>query len=339
MERILVTGGAGYVGSHAVRGLLRAGHAVTVYDNLTAGHRGAIEAISSTDGKVGLVEGDIRNRERVREALRDCGATALMHFAAWLSVGDSVRDPAGYYDNNVLGSMAVLDAARAERVTKLVFSSTAAVFGIPVETPITEDHPKAPINPYGETKLAIERALPHYERAYGLKSVCLRYFNAAGADPAGDLGEDHDPELHLVPLAIESANGGTPLTVFGGDYPTPDGTCLRDYVHVTDLADAHVRALASLAAGGPSTTYNLGNGRPTSVREVIDAVGRVTGRPAQWVVGPRREGDPAVLFASSDRIKKELGWRPQFEALETIVETAWRWRSRRPTGYRSQVRI
>jgi UDP-glucose 4-epimerase len=339
MERILVTGGAGYVGSHAVRGLLRAGHAVTVYDNLTAGHRGAIEAISATDGKVGLVEGDIRDRERVREALRDGGATAVMHFAAWLSVGDSVRDPAGYYDNNVLGSLAVLDAARAERVTKLVFSSTAAVFGIPVETPITEDHPKAPINPYGETKLAVERALPHYERAYGLKSVCLRYFNAAGADPEGDLGEDHEPELHLVPLAIEAANGGKPLTVFGGDYSTPDGTCLRDYVHVTDLADAHVRALASLAAGGPSTTYNLGNGRPTSVREVIDAVERVTGRRAQWVVGPRREGDPAVLFASSDRIRKELGWRPQFEALETIVETAWRWRSRRPTGYRSQVRI
>jgi UDP-glucose-4-epimerase GalE len=339
MERILVTGGAGYVGSHAVRGLLRAGHAVTVYDNLTAGHRGAIEAISAADGNVSLVEGDIRNRERVREALRDSGATAVMHFAAWLSVGDSVRDPAGYYDNNVLGSLAVLDAARAERVAKFVFSSTAAVFGTPVETPITEDHPKAPINPYGETKLAVERALPHYERAYGLKSVCLRYFNAAGADAEGDLGEDHEPELHLVPLAIEAANGGKPLTVFGGDYETPDGTCLRDYVHVTDLADAHVRALASLAAGGPSTTYNLGNGRPTSVREVIDAVERVSGRRAQWVVGPRREGDPAVLFASSDRIKKELGWRPQFEALETIVETAWRWRSRRPTGYRSQVRI
>jgi UDP-glucose-4-epimerase GalE len=310
-----------------------------VYDNLAAGHRGAIEAISAADGKVGLVEGDVRDRDRVRQALRDCGATAVMHFAAWLSVGDSVRDPAGYYDNNVVGTLAVLDAARAERVTRFVFSSTAAVFGTPVETPITEDHPKAPINPYGETKLAIERALPHYERAYGLKSICLRYFNAAGADPDGDLGEDHDPELHLVPLAIEAANGGRPLTVFGADYPTPDGTCLRDYVHVTDLSDAHVRALASLAAGGPSATYNLGNGRPTSVREVIDAVERVTGRRPQWVVGPRREGDPPVLFASSDRIKKELGWRPQFEALDTIVETAWRWRSRRPTGYRSRVGI
>ena len=339
MERILVTGGAGYVGSHAVRGLLRAGHAVTVFDNLVAGHRGAIEAISAADGNVSLVEGDVRNRERVREALRESGATAVMHFAAWLSVGDSVRDPVGYYDNNVLGSLAVLDAARAERVTKFVFSSTAAVFGTPVETPITEDHPKAPINPYGETKLAIERALPHYERAYGLKSICLRYFNAAGADPEGDLGEDHDPELHLVPLAIEAANGGKPLMVFGGDYSTPDGTCLRDYVHVTDLADAHVRALASLAAGGPSATYNLGNGRPTSVREVIGAVERATGRRVQWALGPRREGDPAVLFASSDRIRKELGWRPTFEALETIVETAWRWRSGRPTGYRSQVRI
>jgi UDP-glucose 4-epimerase len=339
MERILVTGGAGYVGSHTVRGLVRAGHAVTVYDNLTAGHRGAIEAISAADGTVGFVEGDIRNTSRVREALKDCGATAVMHFAAWLAVGDSVRDPAGYYDNNVVGSLSVLDAARAERVTRFVFSSTAAVFGTPIETPITEDHPKAPINSYGETKLAIERALPHYERAYGLRSVCLRYFNAAGADPAGDLGEDHDPELHLVPLAIEAADGGRPLTVFGADYPTPDGTCLRDYVHVTDLADAHVRALAALTAGAPSTTYNLGNGRPTSVREVIDAVERVTGRRVQWVPGARREGDPGVLFASSDRIRRELGWQPKFEALDTIVETAWRWRAGRPAGYRSRVRI
>jgi UDP-glucose 4-epimerase len=339
MERILVTGGAGYVGSHAVRGLVRARHAVTVYDNLTAGHRGAIEAISAADGNVGFVEGDIRNTARLREVLKDCGATAVMHFAAWLAVGDSVRDPAGYYDNNVVGSLSVLDAARAERVTRFVFSSTAAVFGTPIETPITEDHPKVPINPYGETKLAIERALPHYERAYGLRSVSLRYFNAAGADPAGDIGEDHDPELHLVPLAIEAAHGGRPLTVFGADYPTPDGTCLRDYVHVTDLADAHVRALEALTAGAPSTTYNLGSGRPTSVREVIDAVERVTGRRVHWVPGARRDGDPGVLFASSDRIRRELGWRPEFEALDTIVETAWRWRARRPTGYRNRVRI
>lgn len=330
MEPVLVTGGAGYIGSHAVKALARAGHVVTVYDNLSAGHREAVDAIAAgrPAGPVTLVEGDIRDTARVRDAIRRSGAPAVMHFAAWLSVGDSVRDPIGYYHNNVLGALSVLEAMAAEGAARFVFSSTAAVFGNPVATPIRETHPTAPINAYGETKLAIERALPHFERAYGIRWAALRYFNAAGADPDGDLGEDHDPELHLIPLAIAATIRGPGLTVFGCDYPTPDGTCLRDYVHVTDLADAHVLALRALAAGAVSTAYNLGNGRPTSVHEVIGAVERVTGRRVAWKTGPRRDGDPAVLFASSDRIKRELGWRPRFEDLDVIVETARRWAER-----------
>jgi UDP-glucose-4-epimerase GalE len=334
MSSILVTGGAGYIGSHTVKALLAAGHRIVVYDDLSAGHERTVQVLARRFGAqaVTLVRGDIRDVELVRESLRRSGAEAVMHFAAWLSVGESVKDPAGYYRNNVLGALSVLEAMAAERVPAFVFSSTAAVFGDPVETPITEAHPKQPINPYGETKLAIERALPHFERAYGIKSVALRYFNAAGADPDGDLGEDHDPELHLIPLAIAAAGDGAPLRVFGDDYPTPDGTCLRDYIHVSDLADAHVLALDRLQGGGASAAYNLGNGRPTSVRQVIDAVERVTGRRVAWSVAPRREGDPAVLFASSDRIKRDLGWRPRLEDLETIVRTAAAWAGSRPGG-------
>jgi len=328
MGNFLVTGGAGYIGSHAVKALHAAGHQVTVYDNFSAGHREAARFAHS------VVDGDIHDTERVRRALRDHACDGVMHFAAWLSVGESVRDPAGYYRNNVLGALAVLDAMVAERVHSLVFSSTAAVFGNPVETPITEDHPKAPINSYGETKLAIERALPHYERAYGVRAVILRYFNAAGADPDGELGEDHSPELHLIPRAIDAALGRDTFQIFGEDYETPDGTCLRDYIHVTDLADAHILAMNSLRGGGPSATYNLGTGRPTSVREIVDAVARVTGTPVPLTVGPRREGDPGVLFASSDRIRRELGWKPRYEDVDTIVRTAWAWRKDRPSGYR-----
>jgi UDP-glucose-4-epimerase GalE len=220
-----------------------------------------------------------------------------------------------------------------------VLSSTAAVFGNPVETPITEAHPKSPINAYGETKLAVERALPHYERAYGLRSVVLRYFNAAGADPDGEIGEHHEPELHVIPNAIDASQGKVTFHLFGEDYETADGTCLRDYVHVTDLAAAHLLALESLRGGGPSATYNLGNGRPTSVREVVDAVGRVTGKKVPYVSGPRREGDPAILFASSARIRQELGWAPRFEDIDTIVDTAWRWREKHPHGYRTKATV
>jgi UDP-glucose-4-epimerase GalE len=340
MESVLVTGGAGYVGSHAVKALVQSGCAVTVYDNMVAGHREAIEAIvNRTKAPAAVVEGDVLDTARVRDALRESRATAVMHFAAWLSVGESVRDPAAYFRNNVSGTLSVLDAMRAERVERFVFSSTAAVFGNPVRTPIDEDHPTAPINAYGETKLTIERALPHFERAYGIRSLALRYFNASGADPEGDLGEDHNPEIHLIPLAVAAATGGPPLTVFGDDYPTPDGTCLRDFVHVTDLADAHVLALRALASGASSGAYNLGNGRPISVRDVIAAVERVSGARVAWRVGPRRDGDPAVLFASSERMRRELRWTPRFESLDRIVETAWRWHSRRPLGYRGQVRV
>jgi UDP-glucose-4-epimerase GalE len=330
MTSVLVTGGAGYIGSHAVKALHAAGHRVVVYDNLAAGHR---EAARFADA---FVEGDIHDTGRLRAAFHDHDVDAVMHFAAWLSVGDSVKDPAGYYRNNVIGALSVLDAMLAENVTRLVFSSTAAVFGNPVDTPITEDHPTHPINAYGETKLAIERTLPHYERAYGVKSVVLRYFNAAGADPDGQLGEDHQPELHLIPRAIDAALGRDTFQVFGDDYETPDGTCLRDYIHVTDLAEAHRLALDSLRAGGPSASYNLGNGRPTSVREVVRSVARVTGREVPLTMAPRRPGDPGVLFASSARIRQELGWQPRFEDIDTIVRTAWQWREARPTGYRSR---
>jgi UDP-glucose-4-epimerase GalE len=323
---ILVTGGAGYIGSHAVKALKRAGRQVVVYDDLSAGHRQAVS------GAV-LVEGDVLDRDRLRRTLRQHEIDAVMHFAARLSVAESVTDPIGYYRSNVVGALTVLESMAAENVRVFVFSSTAAVYGEPREAPITETHPTSPVNSYGETKLAVERALPHFERAYGLRSMRLRYFNAAGADPDGALGEDHSPELHLIPLAIDATAGGRGLRVFGDDYPTPDGTCLRDYIHVTDLADAHVRALEVLEEDGRSSTYNLGTGRPHSVREVIDTVSRICGRPVPWTMEGRREGDPAVLFAAADRAMAELHWRPQLSDLATIVDTAWRWRKAHPHGY------
>ncbi|MFL5250760.1 MAG: UDP-glucose 4-epimerase GalE, partial [Myxococcales bacterium] len=324
MSSVLVTGGAGYIGSHAVKALSTQGSTVVVYDNMSAGHREA------TRHAAAVIDGDIHDTERLRQVLRERRIDAVMHFAAWLSVGESVRDPAGYYRNNVVGALSVLDAMIAEKVKHLVFSSTAAVFGTPIETPISEAHPTRPINPYGETKLAVEHALPHYDTAYGLRSIALRYFNAAGADPDGELGEDHSPEQHLIPRVIDAALGRDNLQVYGDDYDTPDGTCLRDYVHVTDLASAHVLALEALRRGASSSKYNLGNGRPTSVKAVIDSVERVVGRKVPFEKGPRRAGDPAVLFASSDRIKRELGWKPRFEEIDVIVETAWRWREAHP---------
>jgi UDP-glucose 4-epimerase len=325
---VLVTGGAGYIGSHAVKALRAQGARVVVYDNLSAGHREATAHASA------LVRGNIHDTALLRSTMREHAVDAVMHFAAWLSVGDSVRDPAGYYRNNVIGALSVLDAMIAENVRHFVFSSTAAVFGNPIETPITESHRTDPINAYGQSKLAVEHALPHFDRAYGIRSVALRYFNAAGADPDGELGEDHSPELHLIPRAIDAAMGRDTFQVFGDDYETPDGTCLRDYVHVTDLASAHVLALEALRGGAASTTYNLGNGRPTSVKTVLDSVKRVVGRKVPHTVGPRRPGDPAALYASSARMRKELGWAPRFEDIDVIVETAWRWRERHPHGYR-----
>ena len=327
---VLVTGGAGYIGSHAAKAIRREGRPVVIYDNLSEGHR---QAALGTE----LVVGDTADVAGLRALMAARRVTSVMHFAAWAAVGESVRDPAGYYRNNVEGTLSVLEAMALEGVTRFIFSSTAAVFGEPQQVPITEDHPTRPINTYGETKLAIERALPHYERAYGIRSVCLRYFNAAGGDPDGELGEDHHPERHVIPLALQAAAGGEPLQVFGTDYDTPDGTCLRDYIHVTDLAQAHLLALAALEGGAASAVYNLGNGRPHSVREVLQAVERVTGHPVRHVLAPRRPGDPAVLYASSDRIKSELGWAPRFEQLDTIIDTAWRWRRAHPGGYEGPI--
>jgi UDP-glucose-4-epimerase GalE len=324
---VLVTGGAGYIGSHAAEALRRAGYTTVLYDDLSAGHPEA--ALGAP-----VIVGDIGDVDAVRRAIRDSSASAVMHFAAWLAVSDSVSDPVGYYRNNVLGTLGTLEAMAAEGCRRFVFSSTCAVYGEPIDTPLRETHPTLPINAYGQTKLAIEQALPHFERAYGIRSIRLRYFNAAGADPDGELGEDHAPEIHVIPRAFEAANGGPPLDIFGEDYPTPDGTCLRDYIHVTDLADAHVRALSRLEQGGPSATYNVGTERPSSVRQVIEAVERVTGRQVARRAAPRRPGDPAVLYASAARIREELGWVPQRPDLDVIVADAWRWYAAHPQGYR-----
>lgn len=335
MSTVLVAGGAGYVGSHTVKALAAAGYDVVVYDDLSAGHAEAVDALASAfpARRIELVEGDVLDGATLRSALRSSGATGVLHFAARLLVGESVREPLGYYRANVTGTMSVLAAMADAGVGRFVFSSTAATFGEPESVPIDEAHPQRPINAYGETKLAVERALPHVERAHGIRSVVFRYFNASGADPDGLIGEDHDPEEHLIPRAVAAARGGEPLTVFGEDYPTPDGTCIRDFVHVSDLADAHVLALAALEQGGASTAYNLGNGDGRSVREVLDAVRTVSGHEVPHQIGPRRPGDPARLVASSARARTVLGWRPKLDRLETIVETAWRWHDRHPRGY------
>jgi UDP-glucose-4-epimerase GalE len=339
-----------------VQALLRARHDVIVYDNLSQGHVEPIERLAlaaaadaappaaSTAAssfpragadRVTFVHGDIRDLDRLRETLVQHRVDAVMHFAALLLVGESVKHPIPYYDTNVGGALIVLQAMVEAGVGRFIFSSTCATFGEPRTTPIAEDHPQQPINAYGETKLTVERALPHYERAYGLKSVVLRYFNAAGADPDGLLGEDHQPEIHLIPRAIDAVLGGEALAVFGEDYPTPDGTCLRDYVHVADLADAHLRALGRLEDGGTSAHYNLGTGRPQSVREILTAVEQVSGRPVPHSVQARRPGDPAILFAANAKVRRELGWEPRFADLREIVDTAWRWRCRHPQGYRT----
>lgn len=323
---ILITGGAGYVGSHSAKALRLAGYRVVIFDNLSAGHREAALGAS-------LIEGDVRDVGAVRRAIRDSQASAVMHFAARLVVGESMRDPAGYYDTNVKGALSTLEAMVAERCHRFVFSSTCAVYGEPKEVPLRETHPTAPINAYGQTKLVIEQALPYFEHAYGLRSIRLRYFNASGADPDGELGEDHAPEVHAIPRAFDAAGGGPPFDLLGEDYPTPDGTCLRDYVHVTDLADAHIRALRRLEQGGASAAYNVGTERPSSVREVLAAVERVTGRAVPRRSAPRREGDPAILYASAARIREALGWVPQRADLDTIVDDAWRWHSAHPQGF------
>jgi UDP-glucose 4-epimerase len=323
---ILVVGGAGYVGSHACRLLERAGHEVWIYDNLSRGHRQA-----SLAGR--LIEGDVADGVRVRRALREQRIDAVMHFAAFALVGESVAEPALYYRNNVIAALELLDAMRDCDVRRLVFSSTTATYGEPAVIPISENTPQEPINPYGFTKLVIERAMADYAHAYGLGYAALRYFNAAGAAPDGTIGEDHDPESHLIPIVLQVALGQRPaITVFGDDYPTPDGTCIRDYVHVDDLGAAHLKALDRLQ-DGQGICVNLGTGRGNSVRQVIDACRQITGHAIPEVMGTRRPGDPPELVADARLANQLLDWTPQYTRIEDIIATAWNWHRTHPHGY------
>jgi UDP-glucose 4-epimerase len=323
LSAILVTGGAGYIGSHNVQYLQACGHRVLVLDDLSRGFEDAVPADL-------LIQGHTGDTELLDRVFTEHAIDAVVHFAAFIEVGESVRHPSRYYRNNVGNTLVLLDAMARHGVKRLVFSSTAAIFGLPAYTPIDEHHPKAPINPYGRSKWIVEQLLADYESAYGLHSVCLRYFNAAGADPAGALGERHEPETHLVPLVLQAASGrrGT-ISIFGEDYDTEDGTCIRDYIHVEDLAQAHRLALDHLLAGEGSVAFNLGNRNGHSIREVIDAARRVTGRDFPVESAPRRPGDPPVLVADSTRARAVLGWRPQYERLETIVAHAWAWELRK----------
>ena len=316
--RILVVGGAGYIGSHMVKLLLERGHEAVTLDNLSTGFRDAV-----LGGQ--LMEVDLADRAALDVVFRS-PFDAVMHFASYIQVGESVRLPAKYYRNNFANTLNLLEAMIEPGVMRFIFSSTAAIFGEPEYVPIDEGHPKRPINPYGLSKLMVEQTLADFDRAYGLKSVCLRYFNAAGADPDGRLGERHEPETHLVPLLLQVASGRRPsIQIFGRDYDTPDGTCIRDYIHIVDLCEAHLKAIDYLAAGGASAQFNLGNGNGFSVQEVIDSVQRVTGRTVRAIDAPRREGDPARLVADSRSAREVLHWEPRFADLDTIVAHAWAW--------------
>jgi UDP-glucose 4-epimerase len=326
---ILLIGGAGYIGSHMVQCLLRHREDVLVMDNLEKGHRDALLGCK-------LIEADLRRRDQLDRVFLDHAVDCVMHFAAYASVGDSVVNPSKYYENNVVGCHTLLEAMRAHKIDKLIFSSSAAVYGEPVTIPIPEDHPKNPTNPYGETKWVMERMLQWYGLAYGIRSISLRYFNAAGAEPNGRIGEDHDPEEHLIPVALLAALGKRDkLRIFGTDWDTPDGTCIRDYVHVSDLVEAHFLALQSLRNGAKTTAYNLGNGQGFSVKQVIEAVQKAIGRTVPTEPAPRRPGDPARLIASSERAKAELNWKPQYSQIDVIIQHAWAWRKSMLDGYRS----
>lgn len=324
---ILVTGGAGYIGSHTVRELRERGMDVVVYDNLSTGH---IESIGDTP----FVKGDLFDVELLRKTFREYGVDSVIHFAAYSLVGESMVNPAKYYHNNVAGTLALLDAMLAENVKYLVFSSSAATYGDCGDGLITENSPQNPTSVYGQTKLMMEQFMQDYDKAYGMKYVALRYFNAAGAHASGEIGEAHNPESHLIPLILQVSNGKREqINIFGDDYPTHDGTCIRDYIHITDLADAHIKALEYLKNGGKSTYYNLGNGNGFSVKEVIDTVEKVVGSPVKKQVVDRRPGDPASLVASSEKIQKELGWKPKYDTLDSIVASAWKWHSTHPGGF------
>jgi UDP-glucose-4-epimerase GalE len=323
-QRIVVTGGAGYIGSHTVLQLLERGYDVTVIDDLSCGYEHNVEP-----GRLRVLT--LSDTAGVERVLREKPTAAVIHFAAFISVGESMKDPAKYFINNTAASLSLLDAVTKARVKRLVFSSTAAVYGMPAVVPVREDSPYAPVNVYGESKVMVEKILGWFDLIHDLKSVCLRYFNASGADPAGRRGEEHRPETHLIPLLFQAVKSSNPVTIFGDDYSTPDGTCIRDYIHVADLAAAHIAALEHLLNGGQSDKFNVGAGKGFSVKEVMDAVEKVTGRPVPYQVGPRREGDPPELVANSDKLQTLLGWQPRFSRLEDIVETAWKFeQSRKP---------
>jgi UDP-glucose 4-epimerase len=323
---VLVTGGAGYIGSVAVEDLARRGEEVVVLDNLVYGHREAVPA------EVPFYEGSIGDAGLIKRIIADHNVDACMHFSAYAYVGESVEQPSKYFDNNFSETLRLLDALLAGGVKNFIFSSTCATYGVPQYVPIDERHPQWPINPYGWSKFMVERALEAYDTAYGLKYVALRYFNAAGASDR--CGEDHDPETHLIPLVLKAALGKIPsVSIFGDDYPTPDGTAVRDYIHISDLASAHLLALDHLRAGNQSEFINLGNGSGYSVKEVIDTARRITGREVVANVGPRRAGDPPQLVGDSGKAREVLGWNPQFAALDTIIESAWNWHQAHPDGY------
>lgn len=325
---ILVCGGAGYIGSHAVAELLERGEEVVVIDNMQKGHSAAL-----SNGAV-LYDGDLRAEPFLDRVFTENKIEAVMHFAADSLVGESVQEPLKYYDNNVGGAISLLKAMNKHGVKNIVFSSTAAAYGEPKEIPIAETAETAPTNPYGETKLAIEKMLKWCEQAYGINYVVLRYFNVAGAHPNGVIGEDHSPETHLIPIILEAALGKRDkISIFGDDYDTPDGTCIRDYIHVMDLVEAHILAIEKLRKSGKGGTYNLGNGNGYSVNEVLEVARKVTGKEIPAVIAPRRDGDPARLVASSEKAKKELGWKPKYESLESMIESAWAWFQKHPSGY------
>jgi UDP-glucose 4-epimerase len=323
---ILVVGGAGYIGSHIALALKRAGYGVVILDNLVYGHRDLVEQVLQVE----LVIGDITDCALLDRLFKTHDIAAVMHFAAYAYVGESVQEPAKYYRNNVVGSLILFEAMLAASVTKLVFSSTCATYGIPTTVPVTEDDPQNPINPYGASKLMVERILSDFTHAYDFRSVCFRYFNAAGADPTGLLGEDHTPETHLIPLVLLAALGKREsVSIFGTDYLTPDGSCIRDYIHVTDLAQAHLLGLEYLLNGGNSDVFNLGNGNGFSVREVIDTARKVTGKDIKVIERDRRPGDPPCLVGSGEKATKILGWNPQYSSLEDILSHAWQWHQHR----------
>jgi UDP-glucose 4-epimerase len=316
---ILITGGAGYVGSHTNKLLNQRGYETVVFDNLVYGHR---EFVKWGD----FFFGDLADREDIRRCFKTYRIEAVMHFGGYAFVGESVTDPARYYRNNVVNTLNLIDIMMEFSACPVIFSSSCATYGLPEQIPLTEDHPQHPINPYGKTKLMVEEILNDYGRAYDIRYVSLRYFNAAGADPGGEIGERHDPETHLIPLVLDAALGRREnIRIFGTDYNTPDGTCIRDYIHVTDIAEAHLLALEYLANGGGSDAFNLGNGSSFSVKEVIETARAVTGRNITATDWKRRDGDPPVLIGSSEKIKKVLLWKPQYEDLAVIIGTAWNW--------------